>query len=140
MILLLALLALQVQAPPHNHGPTPLPPCQSNPSATCHVFSMTIDGGIRMFTTEDLGKNPNSIDMYSVCYGRLSKGSLRFYSNGTAPSSLVGILMPALDPSVHEETLEPDNTIVLYDRNLIMNFKATQANWGGAELSWECTI
>lgn len=116
------------------------PPCQSNPAAMCHVFTMTVTGTTRMFTAEDLGKNPKAIDMNSVCYGKLSKGSLRFFSDGTAPSSLVGILMPAVDPSEQVGALEPDNTIVLYDRIMINNFKATQANWGEAELSWECTI
>jgi len=135
MILLASLVVLL-----QNVAPTPPSPCSQSPNLMCHVFTMTIKGETRMFTNADLGKSPSQIDMNAVCYGKLSKGSLRFFSDGTAPSSLVGILLPALDPSEQVGALEPDNTIVLYDRIMINNFKATQANWGGAELSWECTI
>lgn len=131
MILLLLLLQTQ--------------PCSSNPDETCINIDMSIDGSSRVFTSNDLGKNPKSININATCQGHINKGSLRYFTNGTAPSSLVGILVPAINPNEVDKndtsgTLENGDTIVLYNKELILGFKATQSNWGGAELSWECKL
>lgn len=142
---LFLLLMLQVQTT----GPPPQNPCMVNPSAPCIIFTMMIDGYTRAFTEIDFGRPPDTIQEYAVCQGRLTKGSLRYFVNKTAPSSLVGTVVPAIydtDPDNGQTvqdttgTLEADSLINLHNRELITGFKATQANWGGAELSWECSL
>ena len=132
-----------VSTPPiHEHSPVPVQ-CETNTAETCIAITMKVDGSTRSFTAQDFGgKDPKAIDEFSVCHGRMSKGSIRYFANGTAPSSLVGTVVPAVDPEVEDPngTLEPDNLINLYNRELITKFKSTQANWGGAEIVWECKL
>lgn len=145
MILLFLLQLIQpagTTPPVHEHSPVTAP-CESNNAETCTVLTMKVEGGTRSFTSADFGgKEPKAIDEFSVCHGRMSKGSIRYYASGTAPSSLVGTLVPATDPEVEDPsgTLEPGNLINLWNRTLILNFKATQSNWGGAEIVWECKL
>lgn len=147
------LLALLLQAPPPFTGeppppppPPPTSPCTMNPAESCTFINMNINGSNRMFTETDLGRPVNSIDESTVCYGRLSRGVFRYYVNGTAPSSLVGTLVPSpipLEgdmPNDPSGTLQEGNVIQLFNREQIMNFKATQANWDGADLTWECQL
>lgn len=145
------LLALLQAAPPqavstppiHEHNPV-MAPCETSNSEMCMNLSMVVDGGTRAFTTQDFGKDPKTIDEFAVCHGRLARGTLRYFINGTAPSSLVGTLVPTDLPETElsdpSGTLEPGGLINLYNRQLITGFKATQANWSGAEIIWECKL
>ncbi len=102
---------------------------------------MKIDGLSRVFTKDDLLVDPKTIDSGALCQGRLLKGSFRYFVNGTAPSSMVGTLVPPVNPdSDPTGTLEGDDYILLYNKDLILGFKATQSNWGGAEIAWECKL
>lgn len=146
-----ALLALALwQDPPPPPPPPPAPaPCTVNPAAPCTSFAMVIEGWApRAITAEDLGgRDPATIPEGAVCLGRLSIGRLRYFTDGTAPSALVGTIAPvpagaepqaATDP--HGTLEESGEAILLYNRDLILGFKATPADWSLAELSWECTL
>lgn len=148
--MILFLLALLQASPPqavttppiHEHSPVPVQ-CETNTAETCIAITMKVEGGTRSFTSADFGgKDPKAIDEFSVCHGRMSRGSIRYFANGTAPSSLVGTVVPALDDTLQDPngTLEPGDLINLWNRDLITKFKSTQANWGGAEIVWECKI
>ncbi len=120
-------------------------PCSINSDNTCITIDMHIDGTARAFTAQDLGKDPKTISENAYCQAHLSKGSLRYFTNSTAPSAMIGILAPALNSNEASKydtsgTLENGDTIILYNKELILGFKATQSNWGGAELTWECKL
>ena len=151
-LILLAWTVVDGQEPlPPPVPPPPGQPCAENPAAYCTPVTMTIEGALRSFTAQDLGgRPPESITETAVCTGRWTKGALRYYVDGTAPSALVGTLVPypvqvreeqgqpATDP---ENTLEDSGTVIrLYNRAQIVNFKAVWANWGGAEIAWECQL
>jgi hypothetical protein len=141
----------QLQEGPPPTQPAGTVPCTENPAESCVPVQMVIDGAGRAFTAADFGGTP--LDMLSeaaVCTGRVTRGTFRYFYNGTAPSALVGILVPypaqardeqgqivpPLDP---EHTLEESGTVVrLYNRGHIVGFKAVWADWGGAEIAWEC--
>jgi len=148
-VLALALLAYYVA--PGVYGQT-LQPCTSNPAEPCHVIPMTITREPRAFTPADFNGQPLAqLDEHIVCAGRLSRGRYRYFVDGTAPSALIGTLVPSslgtfipqnpddptLDPS---GTLEDGDIIMLYNRALVLGFKAVQADSGGAELVWECNL
>jgi hypothetical protein len=136
--------------PDHNHPPqTPQAPCTSNPTAACVVFTMVIDNTTRWFTAEDLGgREPATLDESLTCVGHWTSGSLRYFTNGTAPSSLVGTLVPGAERDADGNVLtDPEHTledsglaILLYNRSQLLGFKATAANSNPAELGWECAL
>lgn len=148
---------------PEQQGPCPDPtyscwqqsqpttaPCVSQSNGeTCLHFSMTLTRAARAITEMDLQRPFSELESQSICQGRLARGTLRYFTNGTAPSALIGILVPLpehlngepdyRDPLDVSGTQEGD-VINLYSKELIMGFKATEANSGGAEISWECAL
>jgi hypothetical protein len=136
--------------PPHEHPPqTPQAPCTSNPAAQCVVFTMVIDNGTRAFTAADLGgREPATLDESTTCVGRWASGTLRYFADATAPSALVGTLVPGAERDADGNVLtDPEHTledsglaILLYNRTQVLGFKATAANTAPAELGWECAL
>lgn len=139
--------------------PPPMPPpntvpCTENQAESCLLVTMTIEGHTpRMFTALDFnGTDPTTIDETAVCTGRITRGAFRYYATGTTPSALVGVPVPyppelrtpdgdINHPGDPEGTLEESGDhIRLYNRALIVGFKAMWADWAGAELSWECQL
>lgn len=139
MILLLLLLAQQIPEPP------PLAwgfPCSFDQSRMCEVFEMVVNEKPSAFIDVKF-KNARQDAM---CMGKPISGLIRYFANGTSPSSLVGTLFPQGVNVVYEKndttgTLEDGGAaIFLTDKKYILGFKATQANWGGAVLTWECSL
>jgi hypothetical protein len=145
-MMILTLLSLLLQGPqPVSTPPIPeyypaMAPCETAPAEMCINITMVVGEGARAFTEKDFGRDPATIAEYAVCHGRMGRGSIRYFDDGTAPSSVVGKLVPALEDEEVNGTLEPGGLINLHNRNLILGFKATQSNWGGAEIVWECKL
>lgn len=131
MILLLLLL---LQNPPMPMEGA----CSVEPGRVCIQFKMIVDGGTRAFTAADFGKPLNMIDENPSCEGFWIRGSVRYFSNGTAPTSLVGTLYPNMPANAPPNFEKP--TIHLHSKEYVLGFKVTQANSGGAELRWECDV
>jgi len=116
--------------------------CSFDPGKMCESFQMIVKEGSSAFIEEKFLKANDA----AMCSGKLVSGSLRYMVDKTAPSSVVGTLfpqtvMPGSSPVDPTGTLEEDGqTILLYSKDQILGFKATQANWAGAELSWECSL
>ncbi len=140
-------------AEPGPQPPPPLPssPCSANPAASCVVVPMVIEGHVsRTFTAADFYGQPlERLSENAVCTGSWQRGALRYFYDGTAPTSLVGIPVPyppdlrtadeLVIPGDPAHTLEDNGTTIrLYNREQILGFKAVWANWGGAEITWEC--
>lgn len=113
--------------------------CSFDPSLMCESFEMKVKEGSSAFIEPKfLNAKPDA-----MCQGKLVSGSLRYFVDKTAPSSQVGTLFPQMPGQIKDPTgtLEEDGqTILLFGKDLILGFKATQSNWGGAELSWECAL
>lgn len=116
--------------------------CGFDPSLMCESFQMIVGPGTSAFIEP---KFKNAKDS-AMCQGRWVKGTIRYMVTGTAPSSIVGTIFPQkveegkapVDPS---GTLEIEgDVILLYMKDQILKFKATQANWAEAELTWECSL
>ncbi len=113
--------------------------CSFDMGMMCESFEMIVKEGSSAFIDAKF-KNAND---QAICQGKLVQGSLRYFINGTAPSSLVGTLVPQIPGRIIDSTgtlEETGDIILLYSKKDILGFKATQANWGGAELSWECSL
>lgn len=113
--------------------------CSFDPGRMCTYHQMIIKEGPSAF----IGPEFKSAQDQAMCQGKLVSGSLRYMINGTAPSSLVGTVVPQIPNQINDPTgtLELEgNVILLTNKKDILGFKATQANWGGAELSWECSL
>ena len=130
--------------------------CTDNAAALCISFEMTVTYPLpRSITANDVGAGGSPVspiplpDWVEHCIGRLSGGTYRYFTNGTAPSATVGTLVPtppqvlALgEPSLHDSTgtLEDDgSTVLLYSRELVLGFKAMEVHGGKAVIYWECT-
>lgn len=107
------------------------------PDETCLRFTTNIGITTFFFTREQFGKDIRQINEFSNCEGTLTKGSIRYYTNGTAPSSVVGTLYTLVKSPIGPP---PPYYIELHGRDLIRGFKATAANGGGGVLSWECNM
>lgn len=133
-------------------GQPPLPspaPCSANSAAQCHVFTMLVDTGLRMFTADDFaGRALETLDGNLTCLGRVQAGRLRYFVDGTAPSALVGIYVPVRPEVVEaDNATDPEGTredsgdaVLLTNRDQVLRFKATAADWAGGELTWECAL
>ena len=143
MIFLLLLLAQSSPpVPPPESGLAWGFPCSFDQSRMCEVFEMEVKEGTSAF----LDKKFKDARQDAMCMGKPISGLMRYFANGTAPSSLVGTLFPQGVAVVYEKndttgTLEDGGAaIFLTDKKYILGFKATQANWGGAVLTWECSL
>lgn len=152
---LLSLLALlstpafgQTQTPPSPPPlPPPLVPCMNNSGEGCRMIyvAMIINHLVpRAFTIAELGGTPPRDG--SICQGRLMRGSIRYFVNGTAPSAMIGTLVPPA-PETPEDQRDPTGTleldgdvILLYDAGLIAGFKAIAATTEESEVSWDCQL
>ena len=132
--------------PPPPPPPPPLIPC-TNPMGPegCRMVGIPMIGIGQMprwFTASELG---GPVQEDAQCQGRLIAGAIRYFVNGTAPSAVVGTLVPPA-PETREEdrdptgTLEAGDVIVLWSRDLILGFKTVSANSALAELSWDCAL
>jgi hypothetical protein len=131
--------------PPPNTPPTGFAwgfPCSFDMSQMCEVFEMVVNEKPSAFIDDKFKKAKDN----AMCMGKPVSGLIRYLVNGTSPSSLVGTLFPQ-EVRVTEEkndstgTLEDGGAaIFLTDKKYILGFKATQANWGGGVLTWECSL
>lgn len=132
-------------------------PCTDNNGALCVSFEMTVTYPMpRSITGTDMGLGGSAIapaplpDWAEFCTGRLSEGTYRYFTNGTAPSATIGTLVP-IPPQVLElglnrgrehdstGTLEDDgSTVLLYNREQVLGFKAMEVHGGKAVIYWEC--
>lgn len=124
--------------------------CTDDHSKLCISFEMTVTyPAPRAITAADVGVGGLSIssqplpDWVEHCVGRLSSGSYRYYVDGTAPSATMGTLVPQptnADP-MHDptNTLEDNgSTVLLYNRQLVLGWKAMEAHGYTAVIYWEC--
>lgn len=141
-------VAFMQATPPAMPTPPPAPtPCFDQTGSGCRmVYVPMIVGQLpRAFTAEELG-DLSTLDGSSTCQGRLIRGSIRYFVNGTAPSAVVGTLVPPA-PGTAEELRDPTGTlelegdvIILYAGELIRGFKTIAATQGEAEISWDCQL
>jgi hypothetical protein len=154
-LLLLAWTVVYGQAPPVmlSPGPTPDPPIPDDNrhpmcvvEKPCVTISMRINRVPRYFTDADLGMPRNKIDTLAWCEGHLSTaGTMRYFADGRAPSAVIGTLVPPVPNTPPQSTdpqgtLEEGSAIVLYNRDLVLGFKAVAATGSFIELAWTCQL
>lgn len=133
------------QSPPSAIPPAPVPCMNSDGSCRMVYVPMIVGQMPRAFTVAEIGE-PGTLDGSSTCQGRLIRGAIRYFVNGTAPSAVVGTLVPPA-PGTPEELRDPTGTleldgevILLYSDDLILGFKTIAATQGEAEISWDCQL
>lgn len=162
LVLLLLLLMWAVvygQQPP---GPPPDPFCGTpppglppscvpaapepmHPSCTDHCITRVLryTRAPRSFTAEDFGQPLDTLGDHVWCEGQLATaGTLRYFTDGSAPSATVGILVPWAPPQPADpaQTLEDGHVVVLYNRSLVLGFKAVAATGAFVEMAWTCQL